>query len=363
MFGQIAGLLASTALSKVMDKDSTEMEPDDVNNPQTSVPLMDNISSFGKDAIGSFASQAVNKGVSSLTDKWFKPSARSLGQQSKEYMDSALPGTTPWERLGSSSSGVGGTQGASATAKVMRTIEREKMENQKEIARIQAEPQNRMANVAEKKFPNENVLTDSKDTETRENTEYIKDKRHWLNEISAVELQAKKIGLDKIAQEIKLIKANIDVKGSEDILQKARANLADLLAKGEVWQKFGAAGLLSAGALKVLFGPLWTKIATKLGIKETAKTVGKAGTKSAPHKLDPKTYNATKEFYKSKPYKKPARKTDKFSNIPSEFRRLGKENYLRYMSRMKRNGHNLDDKKVWRKLNNYFLKQMKKKSK
>lgn len=102
-------------------------------------PLMAAASPLLSSAASSLSSKLVGKGVDSIVDKVTgvpTPEGASgidAGNFHKDYLDTAFPGTTPWERLGTSSP-VGAIQSADTAAASAQRMQREELKSRQSVA-------------------------------------------------------------------------------------------------------------------------------------------------------------------------------------------------------------------------------------
>lgn len=117
--------------------DNTEMEADmagNVGGQSSSVGLIgDATSALTKNILGQGVTKYGRKFGESLFGREDLVQSARMGQQARDYFQNAYPGTNPWEHLGSTGAGVGGSQGPAAAAKQQRKTKREEISNQKEI--------------------------------------------------------------------------------------------------------------------------------------------------------------------------------------------------------------------------------------
>jgi hypothetical protein len=141
---------AMGALSKKKGKEPATISQ--AEGTQTSTPPLGAMGGMGESLIdkfqnSNFLNTLVNAGGQALSKKMFGKSPGKLGQEHKKYMDSAFPGTTPWEQLGSgaASGGMMGTESQTGTqrstvSQQISSAEKQKkwdLENAKEIKQIE----------------------------------------------------------------------------------------------------------------------------------------------------------------------------------------------------------------------------------
>jgi hypothetical protein len=91
---------------------------------------------IGKDGLANAGAQLGTGLGYTITGSPGPTSGRFLGQQAKAYFDAAHPGTTPWERLGTSPMGASGA--AHVTAKSQQKMQTKELQTRERIAERQA---------------------------------------------------------------------------------------------------------------------------------------------------------------------------------------------------------------------------------
>ena len=103
-----------------------------------------------KSWVGSGSSRFARHGVTSAANRFFSPSAASLGADTADWFENAFPGTNPWEHLSSGQQGQAGQMSMAAATQAMEMQKtKETLQTQERIAKYKEDMQNFRALVPE----------------------------------------------------------------------------------------------------------------------------------------------------------------------------------------------------------------------